>query len=383
VVRNPVLLVLVAAGLLAVPSLAFLTVAPNRLLSGTPVGLGAALQGEALLILLPGLALGLGAFLPQRLLVHGIVAVAAAALLLGVLAIAGGEAAVLARSAPPVARISLGGGFWVLLIAAALALADAVRRLAMPVVARVLLTAAVLGAIVLMLRSGAFDALAIHREFAARPAVFAAAVLRHVEMVVFALLPTLLLGVPLGVLARRRRAVAAALFPLLNIVQTIPSIALFGLLLTPLSGLAGLFPGLAHLGIGGVGIVPAVIALVLYALLPVTRHTTEGLAAVPAAALEAGRGLGMTARQLFWRVELPLALPVILSGLRIATVQAIGLAAVAALIGAGGLGAIMFQGLFADALDLVLLGVVPIVLLALATNALFTLGIGRLRQVPR
>jgi osmoprotectant transport system permease protein len=382
-VRNPVLLVLVVAGLLAGPSLAFLSIAPNRLLSGTPVGLGVALQGGALLILLPAVVLALGAFLPQRPALHGMVAAAAAAFVLWLMALAGGEAARLARTAPPVARISLGGAFWVPLIAAALALADALRRLAVPAAARVLLAAALLVGLGLMVRSGALDALAIHREFAARPEVFAAAVLRHVEMVALALLPTLLLGVPLGVLARRRRAVAAALFPLLNIVQTIPSIALFGLLLTPLSGLAGIFPGLAHLGIGGVGLLPAVIALFLYALLPVTRSTTEGLAAVSPAALEAGRGLGMTARQLFWRVELPLALPVILSGLRIATVQAIGLAAVAALIGAGGLGAIMFQGLFADALDLVLLGVVPIILLALATNALFDLGIGRLRRVPR
>jgi osmoprotectant transport system permease protein len=113
------------------------------------------------------------------------------------------------------------------------------------------------------------------------------------------------------------------------------------------------------------------------------RDTAEGLAGVSPAALEAGRGLGMTPRQLLWRVELPLALPVILSGLRIATLQAIGLAAVAALIGAGGLGAIMFQGLFADALELVLLGVVPIVLLALAADLLFELGIAYAGRLPR
>ena len=91
----------------------------------------------------------------------------------------------------------------------------------------------------------------------------------------------------------------------------------------------------------------------------------------------------MTSRQVLWRVELPLALPVILAGLRIATVQAIGLAAVAALIGAGGLGAIMFQGLFADALDLVLVGVVPIVLLAFIADGLFGLAIAATARVPR
>jgi osmoprotectant transport system permease protein len=184
-------------------------------------------------------------------------------------------------------------------------------------------------------------------------------------------------------LARRRPALGAGLFPLLNIVQTIPSIALFGLLIAPLSALAAMFPLLGTLGIGGVGVLPAVIALVLYSLLPITRNTAEGLAGVAPAALEAGRGLGMSQRQLLWRVEVPLALPVILSGLRTAAIQAVGLAAVAALIGAGGLGAIMFQGLFADALDLVLLGVIPIVLLALAVDWLFRIGIARAARLPR
>lgn len=382
-VRNRILLVLVVTGLLASSSLAFLTVAPNRLVSGVPIGFGRVLHGWSLVVLVPGFVLALGAFLPQRPVLQAGIAAAAAGFLLLLLGLAGSAAALLAQTAPPVARISLGGAFWVLLVAAGLALSDALRRLALPRWVRALAAAALLGAVGLMLLSGTLDALAIHREYAARRPMLAAAILRHVAMVVLALLPATLLGVPMGVLAHRRPGVSASLFPLLNIVQTIPSIALFGLLLAPLSGLAGLFPALARLGLGGVGILPAVIALVLYALLPVTRNTAEGLAAVSPAALEAGRGLGMTQPQLFWRVELPLALPMILSGLRIATLQAIGLAAVAALIGAGGLGAIMFQGLFADALDLVLLGVLPIALLALAANALFDLGIGHLRRVPR
>jgi osmoprotectant transport system permease protein len=191
-----------------------------------------------------------------------------------------------------------------------------------------------------------------------------------------------LVGAPLGLMAQRRKRLRAALFPALNLVQTIPSIALFGLLIAPLSALAGLAPGLAALGVSGVGVTPAIIALVLYSLLPVVRNTTSGLDAVPAAAIEAARGIGMTRRQILVAVEIPLALPVFLSGLRIATVQAVGLVAVAALIGAGGLGAIMFQGLFADALDLVLLGAVPIILLALAADALLGLASGLGRRRP-
>lgn len=383
IVRNRVQLLLLLAGLAAGPSFAFLALAPNRLASGAPIALGTALRGGGYAVLAPAVLLALGPFLPQRRATHAVIAAAAAAFMLLLLRLAGSEAAQLAAAASPIARISLGGAFWALLLAAALALSDAARRLALPISAGVLLGAALSGALALLGLSGSLDALAILREYAARRGAFADAVLRHLVLVALALLPTVLLGLPLGILARRRRGLAAWLFPLLNIVQTIPSIALFGLLLAPLSGLAQLFPALAALGLGGVGLLPAVIALFLYALLPVVRATAEGLAGVSPAAREAGQGLGMTPRQLLWRVELPLALPVILSGLRVATLQAIGLAAVAALIGAGGLGAIMFQGLFADALDLVLLGVLPIVALALVADALFELGAagaGRMRR---
>jgi osmoprotectant transport system permease protein len=127
------------------------------------------------------------------------------------------------------------------------------------------------------------------------------------------------------------------------------------------------------LGISGIGLAPAVVALIAYSLLPIVRNVVEGLAGVSPAAVEAARGVGMTPGQIFWRVQLPLALPVFLSGLRITTVQAIGLTAVAALIGAGGLGSVMFQGLFANALDLTMLGAVPVILLAVTADALLRL----------
>jgi osmoprotectant transport system permease protein len=100
------------------------------------------------------------------------------------------------------------------------------------------------------------------------------------------------------------------------------------------------------------------------------------LAGVPATVQEAARGMGLTRRQSFWRVEIPLALPVILAGLRITAVQAVGLAAVSALIGAGGLGAIMFDGLFANALDLVLLGALPVIFLAVLVDLIFRVATG-------
>ena len=127
-------------------------------------------------------------------------------------------------------------------------------------------------------------------------------------------------------------------------------------------------PQLAALGVGGIGPAPAIIALVLYALLPIVRNTAAGISGVDPTIIDAARGMGLTRRQIFCRVELPLALPVLLAGLRIVIVQTIGLAVVAALIGAGGLGTFVFEGLGQYALDLVLLGALPAILLALAAD---------------
>ncbi len=193
-------------------------------------------------------------------------------------------------------------------------------------------------------------------------------------------MPALLIGMPLGLAALRRKQLEAPLFAVLNLLQTMPSIALFGLLLGPLSGLASAVPALGALGIGGVGPAPAIIALVLYALLPIARNTLAGIGGVAPAAVDAARGMGMTPAQIFRRVEVPLALPVLLAGLRIVTVQAIGLTIVAALIGAGGLGSFVFEGLGQYATDLVLLGALPAILLALAADFLLRLAAASLRR---
>jgi osmoprotectant transport system permease protein len=176
------------------------------------------------------------------------------------------------------------------------------------------------------------------------------------------------IGFPLGVATARRPGLQGPVFAVLNILQTIPSIALFGLLIAPLSALVAVVPPLAEYGVGGIGVTPAIIALVLYALLPVVRNTSVGLAGVNSAAIDAGRGMGMSPGQIFREIELPLAVPVLLTGLRIVTVQAIGLAVVAALIGAGGLGTFVFEGLGQYAVDLVLLGALPAIFLALGAD---------------
>jgi osmoprotectant transport system permease protein len=124
------------------------------------------------------------------------------------------------------------------------------------------------------------------------------------------------------------------------------------------------------LGIRGVGATPAMIALIIYTLLPVIQNTYVSLRNLDPDVIDAGRGMGMGRMQVFRRIEVPLATPIVLEGLRIASVQSVGLTAVAALIGAGGLGAFVFQGLGQAAPDLIILGAIPIIVLALVVDAL-------------
>jgi osmoprotectant transport system permease protein len=381
---------LLVVALAAASSLAFLTVAPNRLVTGTGVALPAlwaavdgagwpatwlAAWGAALL--LPTAGLLAAVWLPPSRAVHAAVAGAAAALVATLVALAGAAAAQRAATLPEIARVSLGGGFWVLALLAWLAASDALQRLRLPPAWHLAAHAAVLLPVVLLLTSGALDALSLLKEYENRQDVFVAAGWRHLQIVLTALLPALLIGVPLGVAAARRPGLATPLFTVLNLVQTVPSIALFGLLIAPLARLGEWLPAS---GVRGIGLWPAVIALVLYALLPIVHGTVAGLRQVPAAVREAAAGMGLTTRQCFWQVEVPLALPVLLAGLRLTSVQLVGLAVVAALIGAGGFGALVFQGLLSSALDLVLLGVLPVVALALAVDAGVTLLAAALRR---
>lgn len=370
---NRVLLVFVLAGLVAALSLAFLTQAPNRLVSGVGVPLRTLLHGANwALVLGPFALLALAVFRQSSVATQGLVTAAAATLLAVLVWLAGAHAKQMADAAEAAGnsagRTSFGGGFWVWTVLCWLAAADAVQRLKLAPLGRTLALAAVLAPVVVLAASGELAALSLFKEYDNRQDVFDAALWRHAQIVGVTLLPTLLLGVPLGVAAHRHPRFGAPLFALLNVIQTVPSIALFGLLMAPLAALALALPAL---GIGGIGLAPAVIALTLYSLLPIVQSTLTGLREVPAAVVEAATGMGLTPRQVFWRVQVPLALPLLLSGLRLTTVQAIGLAVVAALIGAGGLGAIMFQGLLSSALDLVLLGVLPVVAMAVAVDALF------------
>jgi osmoprotectant transport system permease protein len=378
---DPVLAIVgLVAGTTAIAG-GFVAEAPNRLVNGAPLSLwGAAGPTIAILIGLSIASLLALSFRVSTRSTAGATAFVAAALLLLLLYGAGDAASSLTDAAKPAARTSLGAGFWIMSLCAGLAAIDGVQRLKPRPLALCLITLAIVCAVAALGFSGGLDDLSIAREYQARRTLFADAIGRHCALVLAALLITLALGLPLGFLAARRKRLKLPLFTILNLLQTVPSVALFGLLITPLSALAALSPALASLGIQGIGVAPALIALCLYSLLPIVRNAETAIAGADRAVIDAALGMGFTRRQIFWRVELPLGLPVLLAGVRIVLVQTIGLAVVAALIGAGGLGTFIFQGIGQYAVDLVLLGALPTIGLALAADFLLRQIVALLRD---
>ncbi|WP_373527580.1 ABC transporter permease [Nostoc sp.] len=176
--------------------------------------------------------------------------------------------------------------------------------------------------------------------------------LEHLFLVSIAIGIAIFVGIPLGILITRKTYLRQPILGIANILQTIPSLALFGLLIP----------------IAGIGVVPAIIALTLYSFLPIIRNTYTGITNVDPAIREAGRGMGMTDTQLLLQVEIPLALGVILAGVRVATVIAIGIATIAAAIGAGGLGVFIFRGISVVNDQLILAGAFPAAVIALLAD---------------
>lgn len=177
----------------------------------------------------------------------------------------------------------------------------------------------------------------------------------HLLIVAIAVGVATLIGIPLGILITRQVRWRQPILGIANILQTIPSLALFGFLISvPV--------------IGGIGAQTAIIALTLYSFLPIIRNTYTGIISVDPAIREAGRGMGMTDQQLLLQVEIPLALSFILAGVRVATVIAIGIATIAAAIGAGGLGVFVFRGIAMVNNQLILAGAVPAAILAILAD---------------
>lgn len=361
-------LLLCVVGASALSFLPFLLFKANRILPGLPHSLPGTLPaGEAVIVLAALAAAGVAALV----VVDGRIRLAFAllALLALVMALYSG-ANILTPPGNAVARIAPGAGFWLLLMTAGLLAADALMRLGPRPLQRVLLLFAFLALCALALHSGAFDNLSIMREYAVNEERFGHELRTHLLLTLGSLGAATLVALPVGFLCAHRMRLRAAVLAGLNLVQTIPAIALFGILMAPLAALAAAAPWAAAVGIRGIGAAPAVIALFLYSLLPIVANTVAGLSRVSPQTVDAARGMGMTQGQVLARVELPLALPVLLTGIRIALVQNIGLVTIAALIGAGGLGAFVFQGIGQTAMDLVLLGAIPTTVLAFSAAIL-------------
>lgn len=187
----------------------------------------------------------------------------------------------------------------------------------------------------------------------------------HMKITGVAVLLAILVGVPLGIYITKNKKVSNVILNTANIFQTLPSLALFGLIIP----------------IMGIGFKPAIFVLFLYALLPIIKNTYIGINSIEPSIIEAGRGMGMTKTQILAMVEIPLALPIIMGGIRISTVINIGTATIAALIGAGGLGDFIFKGISMGNNNMILAGAIPTALLAISVD--FILGIVENKLTPQ
>ena len=357
---------------------------------------------------------------------------------------------------PERARVSLQSGVWLTLLAYYIGMFGSLGDA--PQTSRTRLLLVLPGPLIALglTFAGTFRSVGLSQELASQGGDFSAEVLRHLALAGTSVLLACAIGIPAAIWAARRTEAARLVLPTASFLQTIPSLALFGIMLLPLARLGGNvtvgqallfcvvgallavgvgllarrtsgwvqnvvtvltllvallpvllltvmvavvlndlfvavfslnfsrldFPNrlsapLSSLGVRGIGTAPALIALTLYAFLPIVRNTYTGIKEVPQAATEAGRGMGMSPGQILRRVELPLALPLIMEGVRASTVLTIGIATVAFLIGAGGLGVFIQNGISQQVPDLILLGALPIIALALLADALLR-GLGQL-----
>lgn len=454
---SPVILLSAALGLYTLlphVGAAWWLLKPNRLLKGEAYSVWALSGREVLLpvaLLVCWLVLALlGLRWPQNAQ-----AASACLLLAGALGVvatgAGAEALTATAPTPDLARVSLVSGVWLQLLALYVGFTAIWPLLKETVFGRWLFSAELLallgwGAFVVL---SSWQAVGLMREFAAQGQGLGLELQRHVALSLSAVIVAAGIGIPAAILGRGRGVLGAAILSGSSLVQTVPSLALFGLLLMPLTALSqrvtlaggalffllsalllaavygisrrlrgrgrnllelcafmlALLPALlailllsnfvyqlllalmqanlsllrwptswdttlSALGVRGIGSAPALLALTLYALLPIVRNTAAGLAAVPAGVREAGKGMGMSAAEQLLQVELPLALPLIVEGLRASAVMSVGIASVTFLIGAGGLGTYIEKGIAQGTPELVLLGALPIIALALLVDGL-------------
>ena len=265
----------------------------------------------------------------------------------------------------PIARFSPSGGFYLYVTASAVIFLMSSRLLWYDYLGFVL--------VVVLLGvhwvSGGFEQLGMVQEARSFGSRLGRELADHLRITGISMAISTLLGLPLALVSYQHATIRKSVFPLLNVLQTIPAIALFGLLIAPLAALSRAFPQLRQWGIQGIGNTPAIIALSLYALYPIIRYSFTAFSELDDQIVQAARGVGMNRRQLWFMVRMPLAAPGVLHGIRVALVQTIGNATLAKLIGGGGLGVLVFEGLGQASVDMVLLGMLLIIGLTVVADA--------------
>lgn len=367
-----------AAGLASSLFLSFAEVKPNRILSGTRLSSMAYFGAGAGLLLLLWAVFVLLSFYRESPAKHRIAMALSSVLLVALLVLTGLSATVQVSGGSSAARVSLQSGTYVSLVCLYILFSTAMGKLKGNRGFKFVLILLVTVSLGLAFYFSLFDSLSIMKEYQVKRAQFSSNLSIHLFLAVGAVVSALLIAVPLGYLAYRKPRLESRIMVPLSILETIPSLSLFGILLVPLATV-GNIAIFRSLGIRGIGWAPAYVALTLYALLPIGRNALVGFKNVDRGIIEAARGMGMSRWNILERIEAPLAFPVIFTGIRIALVQALGGAVLAGLVGGGGLGSFVFLGLAEASSDLILLGVIPIVVLTMASDGILKFIAGRLQ----
>lgn len=356
-------------------SLPFITFKENRLAKGVPLFSWEVLVGiELFIIIVPWIILSLLTLYWSSWNMYSVLCgIFGNLIIIAVFFLIGRSSTRLLQSEESFARIAMGFGSWGMIAAGYVLINSSIQKKSLKRMWR--FTLALSGVIVLIffMSSGVLGDLSILKEYAVRKDRFLREFYRHLLLSGVSVSFAIVIGVPLGVWAFRRKIFERPIFFIVNTIQTIPSLALFGIMIAPLSILSYRYPFLRELGIKGVGMTPAVIALTLYALLPITRNTYTSLKVLDPSVLDAAKGMGMGKLQLLLNIQIPLSFPILMNGIRISMVQAIGNTTVAALIGAGGFGVFVFQGLGQAVPDLILLGAIPVIILAICFDKILHL----------
>jgi osmoprotectant transport system permease protein len=218
---------------------------------------------------------------------------------------------------------------------------------------------------------GTFNQWGLYKEYVVRSQSFYTELMRHLSLSLSSVLTAFIPAVTLGYISSQHAKLREWILGFVNAFQVAPTLSMLALIMVPLTYISLNFPTLRAIGIRGIGFLPAFIVLTLYALLPITINALTAFTYVDESILESARGLGLTTTQILWKIRLPLAFPYLVLGFRIALIQTLGNALLAGLVGGGGMGSLIFLGLSQSAQDLILLGSLPIIALALSFELFF------------